>query len=217
MKTFLRENKTELLFLGLPILCLIVLWSVNFYKLSYEHDEWKNLGMPFNTPVSKLGSIEFPYYDPLDILKSDRLKSDNFIADSPVISVWVSSGKMYSFWQDSWWTAGSLPFPTQEMMEDGVNCAARLQNEWKLPKETSQSADMIEARGLCNKNNPQYAVYQIKQNGEIWEKHVDGRRIIFFRKSITVSLLFFLIVSHSFWIGLFNINPIRPKPDYGAS
>ena len=213
MKTFLRENKSGLFFLGTPILCLIVLWSVNFYKLSYEYVEWKNLGMPFGVPARKLGSIVFPNHDPIDLLTPD-----GFIGDSPQISVWAVDGIMYSLdWQDRWWTAGFLPFPTENMIDEGVDCAARLRSKWRLPEEIPQDADVVEARGLCDNGKSQYAVYRIKQNGEVWEKYVSGRDIGLLRSLITILLFLFLIFSSPFWIDLFNnVGPLKPHPEYDA-
>ena len=204
MKSFLRENKLRLLLLGIPVLCLIVLWNINIYKIWYDRTPWKNLGMPFYQTVKQLSHVHFgvnysyPY-------------------------VVVEDGSMYSFdWIGQWRPEGYPEYPDYEKrnIEEEHECARKIELLWNLESEKDKSSKIIEARGACayySFDNYQYAVFKISQDGEILEKYVNGKEPRIFRNWATFYLCLFLVLSAPIWTRLFfQFDFLKPKPDYNA-
>lgn len=202
-----QENQTGRFVLGIPILCLAILWNVNIYRIWYDSTPWIKISSP-PVKVTRINYVSFPYI-------TGRM---------PEISIYAEDRKVYYMNWMGQWDSGRYPDYWQlrhTISPEESACVTKIQNAWWLDDEQDQSARSIYTRGSCafySFDSDQYVVLKIDQNGEIWEKYVDGENPRQTRKWITFSICLFLGLSSPFWIHLFiDFDFLKLKSNYDAN
>jgi hypothetical protein len=208
MKIFLRENKWGLFLLVVPILCLIVIWNINIYKVWWDYfTPWKNFGSP-PAKVEQILRVNFPH--------------SPFQEARPIIYVYTFDRRVYVLDGRAQWRLGRnmLYFAEHDFnKEEKLACVDKIKQEWGLAEEDFQNAESVVAQGICSPNDSyQYAIYQIKPDGSIWEKYVNGVMLDHCRKSVSFWVKVATILYVLVWMGVFKKdNPFKTKPDYEAN
>lgn len=202
-----RENKTGGLVLGIPVLCLVILWNVNIYRIWYDNTPWVKIDSP-PSEVTRFNYVSFPY----------------ITGRTPEISIYAEDKKVYYMNWMGQWDSGRYPDYWQlrhTISPEESACVTKIQNAWWLDDEQDHSAHLIYTRGSCafySFDSDQYLVLKVAQNGDIWEKYVDSENPRQIRKWITFSICLFLGMASPFWINLFiDFDFLKLKPDYSAN
>ena len=211
MKTFLRENLLRLFLLAVPVLCLIVLWKINIYKIWYDNTPWRNLGAPPSSKVIQILDISFP--------------NSPFSDSRTLLYVYTFDKKIYLLDGKSQWRLGhnmsfyANPDFNKKEKEEKLACAVKIKQEWGLEEKVFQSEESIVAQGVCSPDNSyQYAIYQITPDGSVWEKYVNGAMLDRFRESVSFWIKFATILYILVWTGVFKKdNPFKTRPDIDAN
>lgn len=209
MKTFLRENKLRLLILGVPVLCLVILWSVNIYELWWDHlTPWENLGSPPGTKALIILDLYFP--------RSPYFESGKALA--PGIQVYASDRRIYPLDSHSQWWPGEYTNRFGAFEKDMVTCARLLEQEWNIETQNLPEARSTIIRGECSAyQSTQYVIYQVRQDGTIWRRYLNAEIPDNFRRNTTFYTGLTLLVVLAIWIGrVRKIDPIAIRPDYEA-
>ena len=216
LKTRWHENKVGWLLLSIPVLCLVLLWNTNIYKIWYDNTPWKSLGSPPSKAV-KIFDVDFQYSP----YNSKQLEQ------SPEIEVYAKNFLIYSMNWKGQWDSGRYPnylefdrLRETNLRSSEIQCITKIQMSWQINEEQDQNASLIDMRGSCahySFDSDRYVVFKIMQNGDIWEKYVNGEIPRNFRKWTTFYLCLFLILSAPIWTRLFiDFDFLKLKPDYDA-
>ena len=203
MKTFLRENKLRLILLGVPILCIIVIWNINFYKIWYDHTNWWNLG-----PIPDATAVKIVDYQPHTVNGVMVLGDDGkiYMANRDIQRYFV-----HGFPSDD---------PTldrQDEIQQKHDYAEKLRARWGFEEYYFHDAKSFETFGYIYYFGFTYATFQIRENGEVWEKHFESSWVDQVRSRVTLYFCLFLILASFAWMKLFvDYEPLNPKPDYSA-
>lgn len=219
MKTFFLENKQRVFLLGVPIVFLIILWSLNIYQVWWSLTPWKKLGSPPYTTIVKIGQIKFPgSYSP-DFNLLHLMPGNDFRAPQPSTYVY---GRIQIYMvdaADNWMAVESTANPMLEsiIIENEKECAALLKMQWRFQDENLANVRLVDERGYCYSEYYQYAIYRVDEDGSVWIKYLNSKYPEYFRARVTLytCLLLGLLLSVLTKI-LFRSSLLDPKPDYYA-
>lgn len=206
-----QENKLGWLVLGVPLLGLAILWSVNVYKVWYDNTPWVKIASP-PSKVTKIHYVSFPY-------------TTNGL---PEIEAYAEDRKVYHLNGMGKWNSGHYPdylelshFKGNNISPQESVCVTKIRNEWQLDDEQDQNAYLIYTRGSCPfyaNMNYKYVVYKFMNDGTVFGKYLTDEEPNEFRQWATFLLCLFLGVSSPIWIYLFvDFGFLKLKPDHRAS
>ena len=185
------------------ILCLFLIWNVNVYKVWWEKfTPWEDLGSPPSGGL-KISQLLFP------IGFSTEHKPD--------ILVLTRGGTYYCCFQDTktGWVREYASYTFMDnRKQERIVCAARIEQEWDIEEENLQSVKDVFAQGICSPDGYKYAIYQIKQDGSVWGRYINGERPETYRIGLTLLTCLLIIFYALAWKGVFKrVDLLAPKPD----
>lgn len=204
---------------GLPVLCLILLWSVNIYKIWWDVTPWKNLGSPPRVTIVHIGQIEFPgsWYPDFNLLHF--MPGNDFRAPIPSAYVYGLGGVYNVDAAGNWVAVESTRNPMLEpiVIDNEKECAALLKATWRLREEHFPAARWVDERGYCYSEYYQYAAYRMDEDGNVWIKYLNSKYPEHFRDRATLYICLLLGLFLAILTGiLFKTSLLNSKPDYDA-
>ncbi len=217
MKTFLRKNRLRLFLLGVPIICLIVLWNVNIYKPWYDRTLWKNLG----SPPSRSLHVRYVRFPGTYVHTPGAYFPTYFGEPEPTVDVETLDGRVYSSDLEGQWSQAEYAYapvyPTGKVHK--WDCAKRIEKEWGLKEEEFPHATNVFVQGKCSQGSSyQYAIYQIRENGDIWGKYINGEDPEYFLLNFTYYTFLVIVALYVFTspVRYENAKRLELKPDFEA-